>query len=62
MEEKLPSEFSMNFSESSLRRKHDSDSIVRGILSNSIKYNHEKQSGLDLIYKKKEKIFMVFFF
>jgi len=34
--------------DSSLRRKTDSDSIVRGILSNSIKYNNEKQSGLNL--------------
>jgi hypothetical protein len=31
--------------DSALRRKQDSDSIVRGILNNSIKYNHEKPSG-----------------
>ncbi|CAF3670219.1 unnamed protein product [Adineta steineri] len=34
-----------NLNESTLHRKQDSDSIVRGILSNPAKYNHEKQSG-----------------
>ncbi len=43
MDEKFQSELN----DSSLRRKSESDSIVRGILSNSIKYNHEKQSGLN---------------
>jgi len=46
MDEKLQSEFSSSFTDLSSRKKSDSDSIVRGILSNSIKYNHEKQSGL----------------
>ncbi len=31
--------------DSSLHKNSDSDSIVRGILGNSIKYNHEKQTG-----------------
>ncbi|UJR26615.1 hypothetical protein I4U23_007934 [Adineta vaga] len=31
----------------SFRRKNDSDSIVRGILNNSVKYNHENQSVAD---------------
>jgi PAS domain-containing protein len=34
-----------DYSESTSRKKNDSDSIVRGILSNSMKYNHEKQTG-----------------
>lgn len=42
--------FQSDSQDPSLRRKNDSDSIVRGILSNSIKYNHEKQSGLNSIY------------
>jgi hypothetical protein len=46
MDEKLQSEFSSSFTDLSSRKKSDSDSIVRGILNNSIKYNHEKQSGL----------------
>jgi hypothetical protein len=44
--------------DSSLRKKTDSDSIVRGILSNSIKYNNEKQSGLKISLF----IFLLFFF
>lgn len=40
------SEHSLSSTDLSLRKKGDSDSIVRGILSNSIKYNHEKQAGL----------------
>jgi hypothetical protein len=32
-------------SDSSLRLKQESDSIVRSILNSSIKYNHEKPSG-----------------
>jgi hypothetical protein len=38
-----------DYSESISRKKTDSDSIVRGILSNSMKYNHEKQTGLKMI-------------
>lgn len=45
----MDAEYSSSSSEGSLRKKSDSDSIVRGILSNSIKYNHEKQSGLEKI-------------
>ncbi|CAF1047988.1 unnamed protein product [Adineta ricciae] len=44
-QEKLPMDSLANFNDPSLRKKQDSDSIVRGILSNSIQYNHEKQSG-----------------
>jgi hypothetical protein len=43
IDEKYPSDSSST--DSALRRKQDSDSIVRGILNNSIKYNHEKPSG-----------------
>jgi hypothetical protein len=42
----IDEKFQSESTDASLRRKQDSDSIVRGILSNSIKYNHEKQSGL----------------
>jgi len=41
MDERLQS----SLNDSSLRKRNDSDSIVRGILSNSIQYNHEKQTG-----------------
>ncbi|CAF1007253.1 unnamed protein product [Adineta steineri] len=44
-EEKFQSESSSPLTDTSLRRKHDSDSIVRGILSNSMKYDHENASG-----------------
>ncbi len=44
-DEKCQSDSSSSSTDSSSRRKQDSDSIVRGILSNSMKYNHEKQSG-----------------
>ncbi|CAF4445354.1 unnamed protein product, partial [Adineta steineri] len=43
-EEKFQSESSSPLTDTSLRRKHDSDSIVRGILSNSMKYDHENAS------------------
>ncbi|CAF3808661.1 unnamed protein product [Rotaria sp. Silwood1] len=43
MDEKLSSEFS-SLTNSSLGKKDNSDSIVRGILNNSMKYNYEKQS------------------
>ncbi|CAF0971348.1 unnamed protein product [Rotaria sordida] len=44
MDEKLPSDFSSSsLTNSSLAKKDNSDSIVRGILNNSMKYNHEKQ-------------------
>jgi hypothetical protein len=39
-----------DYSESTSRKKSDSDSIVRGILSNSMKYNHEKQTGLNIFF------------
>ncbi|CAF3490659.1 unnamed protein product [Rotaria sp. Silwood1] len=45
MEEKVQLESSPSLTDASLRQKNDSESIVRGILSNSIKYNHEKQPG-----------------
>jgi hypothetical protein len=48
--------------DSSLRKKTDSDSIVRGILSNSIKYNNEKQSGLKISLLFVFIIFAFFFF
>ena len=44
IDEKVPSE-SLSSTESSQRRKQESDSIVRGILNNSMKYNQEKSSG-----------------
>ena len=44
-DEKFQSESSPS-SDASLRRKQESDSIVRGILNSSIKYNHDKQAGL----------------
>ena len=34
-----------DYSEASARKKSDSDSIVRGLLSNSIQYSHDKQAG-----------------
>jgi hypothetical protein len=46
IDEKFQSESSSSLTDASARRKQESDSIVRGILNNSIKYNHEKQSGL----------------
>lgn len=52
----MDEKFQSDSTDPSLRRKNDSDSIVRGILSNSIKYNHEKQSGL------KTKNFLLLFF
>jgi hypothetical protein len=39
-----------DYSESTSRKKSDSESIVRGILSNSMKYNHEKQTGLNIFF------------
>ncbi|CAF4022891.1 unnamed protein product [Rotaria sp. Silwood2] len=45
MDEKVQLESSPILTDTSLRQKNDSESIVRGILSNSIKYNHEKQPG-----------------
>ncbi|CAF1062817.1 unnamed protein product [Rotaria sordida] len=48
MDEKVQLESSPSLTDISSRQKHDSESIVRGILSNSIQYNHEKQSGLYL--------------
>jgi hypothetical protein len=55
-DEKSQSESSSSSSlnDASLRRKQESDSIVRGILNNSIKYNHEKQTGLN----KKRKLIL----
>ena len=35
--------------DSLLKKKNESDSIVRGLLSNSIQYNHEKSTGLQRI-------------
>ncbi|CAF0765344.1 unnamed protein product [Adineta ricciae] len=44
-DEKFQSDSLSSFTEPFSRRKNDSDSIVRGILNNSAKYNHENQSG-----------------
>lgn len=54
MDDKVQSDASLlSLTDASLRAKNDSESIVRGILSNSIKYNHEKQSGMKKSNKKK---------
>ncbi|UJR22474.1 hypothetical protein I4U23_025528 [Adineta vaga] len=45
IQETFPMESAINLNDPSLRKKQDSDSIVRGILNNSLQYNHEKQSG-----------------
>jgi hypothetical protein len=51
MDEKLQTgEYSSSSNDLSSRTTSDSDSIVRGILSNSIKYNHEKQPGLKMSF------------
>ena len=44
-DKKSQSEPLLPSNDSPRHRKQDSDSIVRGILSNSIKYNHEKPSS-----------------
>ncbi|CAM4774006.1 unnamed protein product [Rotaria magnacalcarata] len=45
MDEKSSSDFSSSFNGLSSVKKENSDSIVRGILNNSMKYNHEKPSA-----------------
>jgi hypothetical protein len=51
MDEKLQTEeYSSSSNDLSSRKTSDSDSIVRGMFSNSIKYNHEKQSGLKMSF------------
>jgi hypothetical protein len=55
----IDEKFQSESTDASLRRKQDSDSIVRGILSNSIKYNHEKQSGLKIKTKINDFIFLL---
>lgn len=47
MDDKSSSDLtSLSITNSSLAKKDNSDSIVRGILNNSMKYNHEKQSRM----------------